>query len=184
MTDLVDERQLAAARSCVAAILQAGSTQLSVEELRAAGGVSRRTFHRWFPSKARAIRPFYADMTGQFTARLLELGPLSTATCVQAWREVVLGTDPDRGLRFFRLVKADPEYWSVFLEVLEDGERIIEDELGDLSGSSDPHAATVTAVAIVSSSRLALESPTAGAATRAFEEYLTAFSPPLLTPRN
>lgn len=188
MTQLRDDRQLAAAERCVEAIIAAGTTALSVEELRTAAGISKRTFHRYFPYKARAIRPHYAAMTATFSHLTLADELSSRDAWVRAWQQVVLGDDPERSLELFRLVRADPEYWSVFLEVVQDGEAAFAEALRMRRATSHPDAADaaidaeVTAVAVVAASRLALTAAvTAGAdPTRTFARYLDHFAPPLL----
>ncbi len=184
MGRLQDERQLAAAERCVEAILAAGTTRLGVEELRAAAGVSKRTFHRYFPYKAQAIRPYYAAMT----AALEELVAADRLPTVQAWTdawaEVVLGEEPARRLELFRLIRSDPEFWSVFLEVIEDSERTFAAALRSRPGGpgipvSTEIDADVVAVGIAASSRLALHAAVDRGAdpVAAFAAYLRAFAP-------
>ncbi|MBA8991554.1 AcrR family transcriptional regulator [Curtobacterium pusillum] len=177
MTDLLDARQLAAAARCADAVLAAGTTALGVEELREAAGVSRRTFHRWFPSKARWIHPVYAAVTEAFMTSLRSRGVPSVDSVVAAWSESVYGPDTERSLGLYRLIRADPEYWAVFLEVLEVSEARIAAVIRSLSTDHDERAARVAAVAVVSSSRLALErAVTSGAdAIEEFRAFLEEF---------
>ncbi|GAA4663631.1 hypothetical protein [Frondihabitans cladoniiphilus] len=193
MGQILDARQQAAGEACVAAILAAGSTRLSVDDLRAAAGISKRTFHRYFPYKAQAIRPHYAAMTANFAESLAAERLDSVESWTHAWAAVVLGPDPSRSLRLFELVRADAEFWSVFLEVVEDGEREFAESLrhrtpsdpaaADAQAAADLSlAADVTAVALVASSRLALLAATQEGRdpVEAFRSYLHAFDPPLV----
>ncbi|MBF4616032.1 TetR/AcrR family transcriptional regulator [Curtobacterium sp. VKM Ac-1376] len=186
MNQLRDDRQLAAAERCIDAILAAGSTALSVEQLRTAAGISKRTFHRYFPYKARAIRPHYAAMTATFSDLTIAEELRSRDAWVHAWEQVVLGEDPARSLELFRLIRADPEYWSVFLEVVQDGEAVFAEALGgrggDAAEGNTAIDAEVTAVALVAASRLALTAAVDEGAdpTIAFARYLDHFDPPLL----
>jgi AcrR family transcriptional regulator len=181
-----DARQLAAAEACVDAIVAAGSTRIPVEELHRAAGISKRTFHRYFPYKAQAIRPHYAAMTATFAERVGAHELRSAEAWTRAWAEVVLGEDSSRSLRLFDLIRADPEFWSVFLHVVHDSERAFAEALrGDAADAPLTDdvalAAEVTAVALVASSRLALTAAVDEGAdpVAAFARYLRAFEPPL-----
>lgn len=198
MGELQDERQSAAAQRCVEAIIAAGTTRLGVEELREAAGISKRTFHRYFPAKAQAIRPYFADMTARLTTRAAATDHRNIETWKRIWADVVLGPQPERSLRLFRLIRADPSYWSVFLEVVEDGERLLAAQFraaadgavrpraaaGMHPAGLDPAglAAAVSAVAIVAASRLALLAATESGVdpVAAFEAHLRALNPPML----
>lgn len=179
MTDLLDARQLAAAERCADAVLAAGTTALGVEELRAAANVSRRTFHRWFPSKARWIHPVYAAVTTEFMDALHAQGALSVDAVVAAWTAAVYGPDPRRSVELYALLRADPEYWAVFLEVLEVSETHIAGVVRALADDHDERSARVVAVAVVASSRLALDRATSGDgdAVAEFRAFLGAFGP-------
>jgi AcrR family transcriptional regulator len=180
VTDLLETRQREAAVQVVDALLEAGRTDLSVEELRAVAGISKRTFHRWFPAKERVIRPFYAAVTDRFTTAIRALDAATTTGIADAWEREVLGPDADRSVALFRLIAADPAYWSVFLEVLQDGEREIAEALGATAGDMSALEATVAAVAVVASSRLALAAAAAESAAdpaEAFTTTLRAFDP-------
>lgn len=182
MGQLLDDRQLAAAEACVDAILAAGTTSLSVEDLRAAAGISKRTFHRYFPYKAQAIRPHYAAMLSQVSTRMESYDLSSIEAWVAAWSEGVLGENPDRNLQLFRLIRQDAEFWSVFLEVVQESERAVATALKARSqtkaSKDDLLAADVAAVGLVAASRLALTAAVDDGTdpTEAFAAYLRAFA--------
>lgn len=187
MGQLFDDRQLAAATRCVEAIVAAGTTQLGVEELRTAAGISKRTFHRYFPFKAQAIRPYYAAMTATFSERMGAQELRTVDSWVTAWAAVVLGPDPAFSLRLFALIKGDPEFWSVFLEAVEESERSFADSLksaadGTTVSEAERRNADVTAVGLVAASRLALIAAVEQGVepTDEFRRYLIAFRSPLL----
>lgn len=183
MTDLLDARQFDAATRCVQTVLERGTTSLTVEELREAAGISKRTFHRWFPTKARALQPYYAAVTERFSAAMAQAPHLDQRAVTRAWVKTVLGEDPTDAVRLYGLVREDPEYWSVFLEVVEDGETAITATLLELPSRPTPVQARVGAVAIVASSRLALDAGYRGTNPRtAFTRWLTAFAPEALAP--
>jgi AcrR family transcriptional regulator len=182
MGERQDDRRLAAAEQCIEAILAAGTTRLSVEHLRLAAGISKRTFHRYFPFKAQAIRPAYAAISARFAGRVASEKPKTVPEWAAEWSRSVLGDDAARALRLFRLVRADPEFWSVFLEVVEDGERILAEAIAEADDvrADEVHRrrrASVTAVAVVASSRLALAAAAGAEADpiEVFSEYLTSF---------
>jgi AcrR family transcriptional regulator len=48
---------LQASEACVRAFAEAGGPDVSVDELARSAGISRRTFHRYFPTKESAVAP-------------------------------------------------------------------------------------------------------------------------------
>lgn len=160
-------------------MVEARTTALSIDELCAATGLSRRTFHRWFPSKERVLRPYYAAITEALLRDLATRGPVSIDAVCDAWERLVLGPEPEESAAIFSLVRADHDYWSVFLEVLEESEGAI---AAGLTAGDPELDATVAAVAIVAASRLALaaEADVPGSGSASFRRTLEAFDPAML----
>lgn len=180
---VLQKRQLDASTCCVQLIVDAESTDLSVEDFLDASGISRRTFHRWFPSKEQVLRPFFADMSQQFAEQLGAAHDLTLDSVTAAWSETVIGGEPSARLRLHRVLRASVEYWSAFLEVLQDGERILAHELRASQKKATEREIVVSAAAIVGSSRLALDAAASHGLEpdREFRAYLRAFDPPVLS---
>lgn len=180
----LQQRQLTASTRCVQLILDRGTTDLGVEDFLGTAEVSRRTFHRWFPAKEQLLRPFYAEMARRFAIRACRSLPLTVDSVAAAWEQEALGERPGHTLELHRLLRCSRSYWSVFLEVLQDGEGILAQELGATVSAQGDRWAIVTAVSVVAASRLAMDAAVLRGAdpVAEFRQLLIAFDPPLLTP--
>jgi AcrR family transcriptional regulator len=181
---ILEKRTLAAAQKCVEAYLTAGTTDLTVAQLCKATGLSQRTFYRYFAIKADTIRPIFDGMTARFGLEISEPGTSLQLALHNAFVDIVIGPRPSHTIALFRLIRADTEMWSVFLEIMQGNEESLAAALASQAGRHrTPRSARAGAVAIVAASRLALEAAALhGAdAPHVFDAYVTEFGSPVLT---
>jgi AcrR family transcriptional regulator len=157
-----DDAVLAASEACIAAFIAAGSTRIPVIDLAAAARIPERTFYRWFPTKADALRPVFAWGTREF-GRVIRESPSDLATALdEAFDAILWGGLEARTRGLFPLVFADPASWSVFLHAVQAGDRLIAPIFAERLGV-DPETETggsearAAAAAASSAVRLALE---------------------------
>jgi AcrR family transcriptional regulator len=70
-----EETLLGIARTCADVFVAAGDSSPTVATLVAAAGMSERTFHRWFPTKADCLRPLFEAGNQAYAAALAEQAP-------------------------------------------------------------------------------------------------------------
>ncbi|KAB2811391.1 TetR family transcriptional regulator [Pimelobacter simplex] len=109
---------LGIARACADVFVAAGDSSPTVAALVAASGVSERSFHRYFPTKADCLRPLFDDGNDAYAAALaaqpagLSLGEAVTRAFVAANDSM---TD-DASRAFMRTVFGDLALRRVWLE--------------------------------------------------------------------
>jgi AcrR family transcriptional regulator len=183
MTSARDARLLDASEKCIAVFVARNSTDLTVTELCAAIGLAERTFYRYFPTKAQTILPVFEEMTRRFAASI-ESGPPQLVTALHdAFVANVIGLEAGDVVTFFRLIRADHDLWSSFLEVIQRAELDLAAPIGRRLGHrpGDIHS-RAAAIAVVSASRLALEAAAVDGADpiEVFDAYVAAFGHPVV----
>jgi AcrR family transcriptional regulator len=123
----LETSQLRASERCCELFIARGTTDLPIAEIAEWIGVSQRTFHRYFPFKARSISPVLDWTTRRFNEALQGASAESTVTDAlrPAFRAGLGGQVTDRTRSLFPLVFHDVEMWSVFLLKVHDGERAL-----------------------------------------------------------
>ncbi|MFE3204764.1 TetR family transcriptional regulator [Embleya sp. NPDC055664] len=126
-TTLAERKRLLVAdelsRSALTLLAERGYDAVTVDEIAAAAGVSKRTFFRYFASKEDVIVRFFADMGAAMHARLAEAPPdeppsVSLHAAVAAALAPCAGHDDyaERALRVVRLILDTPALRARFLE--------------------------------------------------------------------
>jgi AcrR family transcriptional regulator len=178
MTSARDARLLDASEKCIAVFVARNSTDITVTELCAAIGLAERTFYRYFPTKAQTILPVFEEMTRRFTASIESGPPQLVRALHDAFVANVIGLAAGDIVTFFRLIRADHDLWSSFLEVIQRAELALAAPIGRRLGH-DPGdiGSRAGAIAVVSASRLALEAAAADGAdpVEVFDSYVAAF---------
>ncbi|MGW7293202.1 TetR/AcrR family transcriptional regulator [Streptomyces xiamenensis] len=154
-----DDATMRASEKCCELYISRGTTSLTVAELTAAIGISARSFHRYFPTKADTVQPVFDWTTDTFNThvRTAPPGPL-TGVLRDGFRVMLGGPHAARTRALFPLVFADPGMWSVFLRAVHHGETTLAEALAPRLGSAPDAVSTRTAAAAVASAtRLALE---------------------------
>jgi AcrR family transcriptional regulator len=131
----------------------------TVAELAEAIGLHERTFYRFFPTKADALRPLFDWGAALLADRIAERTDLSVREAAVGALIDILGQDnADRTRRLFPLVFADPALRAVLLAVYHDAEEEVRIALSARTGASAASTEVYfAAAAIVTSSRIALE---------------------------
>lgn len=156
------QTRAAITEAAVGLALERGAAAVTVDEIAAAAGVSRRTFFNYFHAKEDAlvhgppdldpddVAAFTADTASSWLDALRQLMLRHTAQVMTARGEI---------LRSFRLVESDPELLPVLLKRFEEFDRrlitVIEARAERVGHSLDAElvAAVVTAVLRVASQR-------------------------------
>ena len=149
----------AASTACVRTFVAAGSLDVNIRDLCEAAGISPRTFHRYFPTKPQAVRPYLVRMADAFGA-VLQTAPGPLDEVARAAFAATVAIEPVEGnplvVQLLRLLRERREYWSVFLEIVESSEADYAQTLRLRRPDWSAEKARAVAVTIVSSSRLAL----------------------------
>lgn len=147
---------MAASLAATWALAESGGAA-TTEDLAAAAGVSRRTFHRMFPRKEDCIRPAMAD------ARRLVIGAFAQSTglplapaYVQAFQVAAAGAFSERTRLLLPVVAADPHLQAVWDHEMYEGVSDLAEALvhrGDVSSIAEGE---VWAAALLAVTNLAL----------------------------
>jgi AcrR family transcriptional regulator len=177
----LDASKLRASERCAELFIARGTTGLPIAEITAAVGLSPRTFHRYFATKAESVSPLFDWTTRRFDVTIHaapEDQPVD-ATLLAAFRAALGGPVAARTTALFPLVFADAEMWSVFLRKVHDGERSLAPVLAPRLGlEPQTPAARAAAAAVASATRIALEAMvTSGAEPEAmYAQTIDAFA--------
>jgi AcrR family transcriptional regulator len=141
-----------------------GFAEVSVDDIAAAAGISRRTFFRYFDSKEGAVLPFEAERLDLLRDALASRSPGESLLATVRRATVTMVSDysePERhlALRRLRIVNEHPAVHARSLEVLSQWEtavaEVIAADLGEDAATS--LTARVTASAAVGAVRAATE---------------------------
>jgi len=157
---VIDASRLRAAELACGFFVANRTTLLPVTEIARAAGISRRTFHRYFPTKAESVAPLFDESIRKSNAVIAGADPGTPilSVLIAAFESSLFGTDATRTRALMPLVFGDQEMWAVFMRHLHDGERSVAPLLAPrLDLPSDSLAARTAAAAVASAIRIALE---------------------------
>ncbi|GAA2059005.1 hypothetical protein GCM10009757_39700 [Streptomyces cheonanensis] len=154
-----DDAAMRASERCCELYISRGTTALTVAEITAAIGISARSFHRYFPTKADTVQPVFDWTTDTFNAHVRTAGPGAPRDVLRdGFRAMLGGAHAARTRALFPLVFADPGMWSVFLRAVHHGEITLAEALAPRLGlPADAVLTRTAAAAVASATRLALE---------------------------
>lgn len=173
------EDRLRASVMITDALIASNSTRVPVEELARVAGISQRTFHRYFASRADVIEPWFHENSHTVARVVRHSTHLDVFDSLVAAHEAIFGGEAQpRVERLFPLVFADPASWAVFLRSLQYGEDTLRPVLAErLRRSEDDPRTRAAAVAFVGATRISLESMISATGDRpaVFRSVLRAF---------
>lgn len=139
--------------------VERGSTRLAVPDLANHIGISVRTFHRYFATKADTLSPFFREKSRLLNEYVDSADAQPVRTFLLGAHVLMFGGAEQRRTRqLFPLVFADPEMWAVFLRALHEGDRALMPHLARRLHIPEDHPRSrVAASAFTSSNRIALE---------------------------
>ncbi|MDI3405695.1 acyl-CoA-like ligand-binding transcription factor [Streptomyces cavernicola] len=144
---LDDAALLRISSQCADVMIAAGDASASVAELAAAAGISPRTFHRCFPTKADCLRPLL-DAGNQAFAAALAAQPPGTPLpeALHAALTVSFTDRPEESIRrLMRLTFQDVGLRRVWLETAHETARLIRPAVAELTGTPVDDLATTVA---------------------------------------
>jgi AcrR family transcriptional regulator len=140
-----DETLLGLARACADVFVAAGDSSPTVATLVAAAGMSERSFHRYFPTKADCLRPIFDDGNQAYAAALAaqpaerSLGEAVVAAFVES--NDAMSDDDARA--FMRTVFGDLQLRRVWLEASYATAEVLRPAVAARIGA-DEHAVATT----------------------------------------
>lgn len=143
--------------------LRRGAAATTVADVAAAAGISTRTFHRYFPTKAEALAPaLRAGLVAYLDAVAAIPAPAPVEELVDSLVDALVGTVTGPGAghdaELVRLVVATPELLSVWLRMHEECAVGLAPLLAaHLADERDPTDLRLLATVVVAANRLAVE---------------------------
>ncbi|MFF1919796.1 TetR family transcriptional regulator [Streptomyces sp. NPDC058221] len=151
--------RLRASLACCDMYIERASTALTVGEVAQGIGISQRTFHRYFPTKAETILPMFGALSEELNQHFdVPVGPALRELMMEGYR-VMYGYERSQFTqRLFPLVVTDKDMWAVFLRAFHDGEVALVPHLAPHLGVAAGHPrARAAAAAFASSNRIAFD---------------------------
>ncbi len=131
--------ELEVSTQCVDTFLHRGSLDVTVEELAGDAGVSRRTFHRYFPTKESCILPLFdsgASVLAEEFARRPDEEPI-TESVLAAFQVAAGGELTARTVGLAALVGSSPVMLSLITRSLLSTERLLAPTLARRLGTRE-----------------------------------------------
>lgn len=156
MSKLSQARALRMSEACIECFFQHRTADVGVDELAAAAGVSRRTFHRYFESKEAAIRPVLEqgmDLMATYLASADEDLSLADAL-VAAFEHAADGNYRRRTHQLIPLLNETDGMRAVWAQAIADGEQALTAPIAERL--SVPNDARVAAAVVTTLVRMAL----------------------------
>ncbi|WP_189094282.1 TetR/AcrR family transcriptional regulator [Nocardia jinanensis] len=142
---------LEASEACVAVYLEHGGPDVAVETLARCAGISRRTFHRYFPTKETAVVPVLRHGL-EVLAEVLAAHPPDESfdeALVAAFHASAGGPVLDRTRKLVPILQASPAMRAVLSQSFDDAEAILRRPVAERLGLGVSDIRTTVAVVLV-----------------------------------